>query len=67
MTIKRERWYMRVLRRWAYRLVGIKYGPAMLAVQGEWMYIGHEGTVYRVQPTYRRESPLDISIERYGG
>lgn len=56
---------MRMVRRLALRLVGIRFGPAMLQIRGEWLYIGPCGKTWRVVPTGDEHSPLMIMLEKY--
>lgn len=54
------------LRRKVYRVVGIRSGPAMLAVRGEWLFIDWDGKVYRLKPSFSYQgSPLTITLEHY--
>lgn len=64
--LQRENWFSRTFRFWIYRCVGIRHGPAMLAVRGEWLYIDFDGKVYRLRPTGNYEGvPLTITLEHY--
>lgn len=63
--LKPEGQVMRLVRRLAYRLVGIRFGPAMLQIRGEWLYIGPCGGTWRVVPTGDEHSPLMIMREKY--
>jgi hypothetical protein len=63
--LKREPRLIAFIRRAAYRLVGIRSGPAMLQIRGEWLYIAPDGQTFRVRPTYDPDMPLTISREHY--
>jgi hypothetical protein len=63
--LKGEGWFWRTVRRATYHLVGIRYGPAMIANRGGWTYIDFDGKVYRVTPTGHPGCPLSITLEHY--
>jgi hypothetical protein len=66
LKLKRAPWLPSKLRYLLYKWVGIRSGPAMLAVRDEWLYIDFDGKVYRLRPTGASEgSPLTITLEHY--
>lgn len=43
-------------------IIGIRSGPAMIGVRGEWLYIDFTGRIYRLSPSYLEGSPLVIEV-----
>lgn len=55
------RWYYD----FTYKLIGLKCGPIMFRMRGEYRFIDGYGTIWRVAPTGQPDMPLSIScIER---
>lgn len=61
--ITKDNWLKHKIRYWIYKIVGIKYGPAMLQIRGEWLFIDTYGQIWRLSPTYDHDNPILIRIE----
>lgn len=64
-TIKRSSWFRRRFERWLSNKFMVRYGPCMIQRRGYWQYIDHEGSLWRLIPTYShgRDTPLVITLE----
>jgi hypothetical protein len=44
-----------------FRLIGIRSGPAMVQIRGQWLFIHFNGDIYLLTPNYLHGAPLTIT------
>jgi hypothetical protein len=47
-------------------MIGLKAGPIMLNMRGEYLYVDPYGSIWRVVPTGQNNIPLSIELFRRG-